>query len=116
MPARIVIVHDDIEFLKENVTTLQSAGYDVVALADSMAATDALLNPRHIGLLITRVRFPDNTPNGVALGRMARIKRPGIKILFTSFVHEHIDGVGEYLPRPFTQEELLAVVERMLEQ
>ena len=78
-----------------------------------MTATDALLNSSHIELLITRVRFPDNTPNGVALGRMARIKRPGIKVLFTSFpdVHEHIDGVGEYLPRPFSQEELPPVVD-----
>ena len=100
------------------MTTLQCAGYDVVAFTDSMTATDVLLNSSHIELLITRVRFPDNTPNGVALGRMARIRRPGIKVLFTSFpdVHEHIDDVGEHLPRPFSQEELLAVVGRMLDQ
>jgi CheY-like chemotaxis protein len=107
-----------IELLKENVTALQNAGYDVAAFTDSMTAMDALLTSSPIELLITRVRFPDNTPNGVALGRMARIKRPGIKVLFTSFPdgHEHIDGVGEYLPRPFSQEELLAVVGRMLDQ
>ena len=118
MPGQIVVVHDDAEFLEENVTTLQCAGYDVVAFTDSMTATDVLLNSSHIELLITRVRFPDNTPNGVALGRMARIRRPGIKVLFTSFpdVHEHIDDVGEHLPRPFSQEELLAVVGRMLDQ
>ena len=100
------------------MTTLQCAGYDVVAFTDSMTATDVLLNSSHIELLITRVRFPDITPNGVALGRMARIRRPGIKVLFTSFpdVHEHIDDVGEHLPRPFSQEELLAVVGRMLDQ
>jgi hypothetical protein len=67
-----------IELLKENVTALQNAGYDVAAFTDSMTAMDALLTSSPIELLITRVRFPDNTPNGVALGRMARIKRPGV--------------------------------------
>ena len=76
MPGQIVVIHDDVEFLKENVTTLQYAGYAVVAFTNSMTATDALLSS-HIELLITRVRFPGNRPNGVALGRMARIKRPG---------------------------------------
>ena len=83
-----------------------------------MTATDALEHPVHIELLITRVRFPEGTPNGVALARMARVKRPGIKVLFTSFpeVEMHTDGLGEFLPRPFGQEELLAVVARLLDQ
>ena len=43
-----------------------------------MSGIDALEHPKRIELLITRVRFPAGTPNGAALARMARLKRPGI--------------------------------------
>jgi CheY-like chemotaxis protein len=76
MPSRIVLVHDDQEFLEPALEALRRAGYDVVAFQDSMAALDALEHPTHIELLITRIRFPEGTPNGAALARMARIKRP----------------------------------------
>ena len=83
-----------------------------------MSGIEALEHPRHIKLLITRVRFPSGTPNGAALARMARLKRPGIKVLFASFpeVHQHIDGLGEYLPRPFSTDELLEAVGRILDR
>jgi len=35
-----------------------------------------------IELLVTCPNFPEGRPNGVALARMARTKRPGIKVLF----------------------------------
>ena len=94
MPARIVVVHDDFDFVQSVVASLQAAGYDTVAFSDSMSGIDALEHPKRIELLITRVRFPAGTPNGEALARMARLKRPGIKVLFTSFpeVRQHTDG------------------------
>ena len=118
MPAQIAVVHDDAEFLEQVVTALRAAGYGVVAFLDSMAATCALDHPRNIELLITRVRFAEGTPHGAALARMALVKRPGIKVLFVSFpeVEIHTEGIGDFLPRPFSQEDLLAVVGRMLDQ
>jgi hypothetical protein len=49
---------------------------------------------------------------------MALVKRPGIKVLFVSFpeVEMHTEGIGEFLPRPFSQDELLTVVGRMVHQ
>jgi hypothetical protein len=49
---------------------------------------------------------------------MALVKRPGIKVLFVSFpeVEMHTEGIGEFLPRPFSQDELLTVVGRMVRQ
>jgi DNA-binding NtrC family response regulator len=116
MPSRIVLVHDDQEFLEPALEALRRAGYDVVAFQDSMAALDALEHPTHIELLITRIRFPKGTPNGAALARMARIKRPGIKVLFAAFpeVRQHTEGLGEFLLRPLTTEGLLAAVEKIL--
>ena len=56
-------------------------------------------------------------PNGVALVYMARLKQAGIKVLFTSFpeVRRYTDGVGEFLPRPLSTDELLETVGTMLD-
>jgi DNA-binding NtrC family response regulator len=118
MPAQIVIVHDDPEFADATLAALKGAGYDAIAIIDSMSGIDALEHPKRIELLITRVRFPSGTPNGAALARMARLKRPGIKVLFASFpeVRQHVDGLGEFLPRPFSTDELLETVGRMLDR
>ena len=84
MPARIVIAHDDTEFVDNTVTALRAAGYDVLAFADSMSALAALEVSKRVEVLITRVLFPQGTPNGVALGRMTRLKRPEVKVLFVA--------------------------------
>ena len=117
MPACIVLVHDDPGFANPALAALRAAGYDAVGFQDLMSAIDALEHPKRIELLITRVRFPPGTPNGVALACMARLKRPGIKVLFTSFpeVRQHTDGIGEFLPRPLSSDELLETVARMLD-
>ena len=40
MPARLIIAHDDPEFIESIVMALRGAGYDVLAFARSMAALD----------------------------------------------------------------------------
>jgi hypothetical protein len=99
------------------VAALRAAGYDVIAFHDSMAAIYALERLKRVKLLITRVRLPSGMPNGVALACMARLKQPGIKVLFTSFpeVRLYTDSVGEFLPRPLTTDELLETVGTMLD-
>lgn len=118
MPARIVIVHDDPQFLEPAVAALQLAGYDVAAFSGSMAALPALEAPRKTELLITRVHFPAGTPNGVALARMARHKRREIKVLFTASPksEEHIGDLGEFLPMPVEVSDLVQTASRMLDQ
>jgi DNA-binding NtrC family response regulator len=115
MPARIVVVHDNPVF-SECVTALQAAGYDVKSFAGSMEALDALEATERLELLITRAAFPEGTPNGVSLARMARMKKPGIRVLFVALAEnqEYTEGVGEFLPLPVTGSEILATVKRML--
>ena len=88
----------------------------VVAFADTMSATDALQAAQRIELLITRIIFPPGQPNGVSLPRMARVKRPGVKIMFAARpeTREHTEGVGEFQPAPATPAEIVEKVERML--
>jgi DNA-binding NtrC family response regulator len=118
MPAQIVLVHDEPEFAETTLAALKGAGYDAIAIMDSMSGINALEDAEHIELLITRVRFPSGTPNGAALARMARLKRPGVKVLFAASaeVQVYTEGLGEFLPRPLSTDELLETVGRMLDE
>ena len=60
--------------------------------------------------------FAEGQPNGVALGLMARSKRPGIKVLFVARpdTQEHTEGVGEFLPAGVTTSEIVEMVGKML--
>jgi hypothetical protein len=69
-----------------------------------------------IDMLITRIGFPPGQPHGVALGKMARVKRRGIKVLFVGAAErlEHTQGVGEFLAAPVTARDVAAMVGEML--
>jgi DNA-binding NtrC family response regulator len=116
MPARVVLVHDDIDFREQAAAALRDAGHDVKAFSGSMAALSALEAAGAIELLITRATFPLGSPNGVALARMARVKKPGIKVLFTApaELQEHTEGLGEHMTTPVSIPELVKGATRML--
>jgi hypothetical protein len=67
-----------------------------------MRALDALDAASTVDLLITRVKYAPGKPNGVALARITRAKRPNIRILFMAVPEsvEHIAGWGEYISLP----------------
>ena len=115
MPARIVVAHDDPGFVDNTVMALRAAGYDVAAFGDSMSAFAALEAADRVEVLITRLLFPEGQPNGVALGLMARMKRPGIKVLFVASqdMEEHTEGVGEFLPASAPASEIVEKVGKM---
>jgi DNA-binding NtrC family response regulator len=89
----------------------------VTALSDPNDALTALENAR-FEILITRVRFPPGRPNGVALARMALLKRPGIKVVFTLAPEnvEYAEDLGEFVVAPIEMQELVATVARITDQ
>src|SRR5215468_11982485 len=111
MPANIIMVHDDPGFVEEAAAALRFAGNDIVTFADPNEALTALEN-RPFEILITRVRFPPGRPNGVALARMAPLKRPGIEVVFTVAAEniEYTEGLGEFVAAPIDIPELVAMV------
>ena len=115
MPAQIVVVHDDPDFLGA-VMALRTAGYEVALFTDSMSATDALRNPQLIELLITRIRFPEGTPHGLALARFALLKHPGLKVLFVAApaTQGFAEGIGEFLSMSVKPAKVVRTVDRML--
>lgn len=116
MPARIVVVLDEPRLAAQTASALQAQGQDALALADPIAALDALERAERIEVLVTCLDFAPGKPNGIALGRMARLKRPGIRVLFVgpADLEEHTEGVGTFMPSPVPVPQVVEGVLRML--
>jgi DNA-binding NtrC family response regulator len=116
VPAKIVVVHDDPDFLAGTVTALRTAGYEVALFTDSMSATHALRDARLIEVLITRIRFPEGTPHGLTLARSALLKYPGLKVLFVAApaTQDFAVGIGEFLSMSVKPAKVVRTVDRML--
>jgi DNA-binding response OmpR family regulator len=107
----ILLVHSDPNFVKDAASALQRAGHNVTTFYDSMEGLTALEATR-FDILITRVRFPPGRPNGISLAHMARLRRPGIKVVFTLAPEnaEYAAELGEYVVAPIDIAELVATV------
>jgi DNA-binding NtrC family response regulator len=117
MPARIVIVHDEPDFADPLTAALKLAGHDVATFMDPTAGWDALDEGRRVEVLVTRVDFSPGKPTGISLARMARYKRPGIRVVFMAppeFV-KHADGLGAFMPMPVDVPDVVHAVSRLLE-
>lgn len=116
MPAQIVLVHDDKSFLEEVAAAFAALGHDIAAFERSITALSALEAAERADVLITRLSFPPGNPNGVSLARIARLRRPGIKVFFAGpeQMREYTEGVGEFLPSPISASELVETVTRLL--
>lgn len=116
MPARIVRVHDDPDFLNAVTTALRGSGSDVAVFDDSMRAWDAFDAANRVELLITKIEFASGKPHGVTLARRALSSRLGVRILFIDMpkVQSYTEGLGVFLPMPVGPTEILQEVSRML--
>lgn len=117
MPAQIVVVHDDPNFLDGALTALRTAGYEVALFTNSMSATRALMRDAWvIDVLITRIRFPVGMPHGLALARSALLTHPGLKVLFVSApaTQDLAERLGHFLPMPVRPAKVVRMVDRML--
>jgi hypothetical protein len=115
MPARMVVVHDEPEFA-DPLAAMLGSDQDVAVFADPMAALDALDTAQTIEVLVTRVRFASGQPHGIALARMARIKRPGIRVLFVARPEFAVDaaGLGTFMARPVSVADVAEAEGRLL--
>jgi DNA-binding NtrC family response regulator len=116
MPARVVVALDEHGFADKLAGELRAQGYDAAALPDSMVALKALESASRIELLVTSPEHAQGKPSGLALARMARMKRPGIKVVFLgeAWLERYTAGLGEFMPTPLTVPEIVEAVARML--
>ena len=118
---RTVLVVDDAATMRKMVSyTLNGGGYDTVEAGDGMEALDAI-NARLVDLIITDINMP--RMDGIEFTRQARrvlLGRPvPILVLTTESepekkIQARTAGATGWIVKPFQQEQLLAVVGRVM--
>jgi CheY-like chemotaxis protein len=82
MAPRILIVDDDLQILKLFSRILTDGGYTVITENSGKQAMEALENAGPVDLLVLDLSMPE--PDGFAILKAMRAKRPGLRILVTS--------------------------------
>jgi CheY-like chemotaxis protein len=115
-PPQILMVDDDLVFGDAAARVLRDAGFEVFLAPDHRLALEDLESTRPIDLLITDIVMPERV-NGVALSRMARLRRPGLKTIYlTAYDIPGIedDASGPVLRKPIDPDRLVAEARRVL--
>ncbi|NTZ44000.1 response regulator [Altererythrobacter sp. SALINAS58] len=108
----ILIVEDELLIRMAAVEMIEDAGYDAVGVSDAETAEHFLRERTDIRLLFTDIDLPGR--DGIALAKRIYAARPDIEIVVTSGKHRMSDDAlpdhGSFLPKPYTQEQLLRVL------
>ena len=115
MPSRVVLVHDEPSLIEQVARDLTTAGYQVTAFEDPMAAILEIETARSADVLITNLVFEPGKPTGLSLALMTMLRRPEIKVLFIGKpkLAHHAEGVGEFLAIPFSAADIVEAVKRL---
>jgi two-component system nitrate/nitrite response regulator NarL len=101
-PGRTILVVDDDEMLAyATAKHLKQCGYDVITVNGTTSALAVLDSGRHIDLVLADIVMPAGQPNGFAFGRMVRMKRRDIKMVFMTGYRELKVDESEWTGRVF---------------
>ena len=116
MPAPVLVVYDEQDIRELAVSALRAVFLEAVGFEDPMTVLDAIETDSRARVLVTRMAFRPGKPNGAALARMVKLKRPGIKVVFIARAENepYTEGLGVLLPRPLNPDILVATVGRLL--
>lgn len=118
MPARVVVVLAEHDKAVQVAAALASAGYDSTPLADPLTALEILEDGQRIELLVTCSNFSPSQPNGIALARMARLRKPDIRILVVGEpgLAHYMEGLGVFLASPMDAAPIAAKAMELLHE
>jgi CheY-like chemotaxis protein len=108
----LLLVDDDAVFRYTIESVLRAAGYTVIGVDGYEPALTLLDGPQPVDLLITDIQMPGGI-HGLALGRMALMRRPKLKIIYLTgfkFGAAAKEASGPILAKPVTNEQLLETV------
>jgi len=115
----ILVVEDDPMVRDIVVQVLRDEAYTVLQAVDAAAALPTIESTTPLHLLITDVGLPGM--NGRQLAEIARLHRPGLRILFTTgYAHNAaLDGIAALegaavMSKPFKLDQLAAKVREMI--
>lgn len=118
MPSLILVVEDEPLIRRVTCHFLESAGFRCISAGTAAEAMELLDGRDDPDLLVLDVRLPDISGPEMAL--QVRDRHPNLSVLFVS---GWVDGLSsstleplrwDFLPKPFTGEELVKAVHRML--
>ena len=114
----ILIVEDDAAWLKVVQAMLERAGHRVSGFPDYRGALELIESTDSIDLLLTDIQLPTDTPHGLSLARMAKLRRRRLPIMFMTGDPELAelvdDDLGLTLIKPFSRTLLLEAVARTI--
>jgi PAS domain S-box-containing protein len=117
----VLVVEDDPDVRTYTVEMVSDLGYQVISAADGMAALRVLDAHPELRLLFTDVGLPGGM-NGRQLADEAILRRPGIKVLFTTGYarnaivhHGRLDPGVEVIFKPFTYSDLATKLRKAFE-
>jgi CheY-like chemotaxis protein len=112
----ILFVEDDKVFAEALGKVLRNAGFEVSVATDFRTALEVLESERPMDLLLTDIVMPGSV-NGIALSRMARLRRRDLKVVYLT--GHNVPGVeeeasGPILRKPIDDAFLVSEIERVL--
>jgi CheY-like chemotaxis protein len=114
----ILLVEDDEAFRYSVARYLTDAGYVVIVAPDSMAALHELSSGAAIDLLVTDIVMPQGKPHGIALARMARMRRASLPIIlvtgYEDVVRDSSDLPGPIFHKPVDMAALTEAIGKLL--
>jgi signal transduction histidine kinase/PAS domain-containing protein len=118
----ILVVEDEPAVREHSIASLRELGYRVLAAEDGHAALLLLAREADIAMLFTDVGLPGGM-TGRQLADAARLRRPGLKVLYTTgyarnaIVHGGVLDPGtELLPKPFSYAALATKMRTVLDE
>ena len=113
---RILVFDDDEASARALGCVLREAGFEVQVASHFQPALAALDAEPQVDLLVADIVVPEGV-NGIALSRMARMRRRGIKVIYlTAYDLPGVENeaLGPILRKPVSDELLVAEVHRVL--
>ena len=93
--ACILLIEDDAGLACALAAALTRAGHQLVTALSGYSALTTLDSDVRIDLLLTNIIMPAGEPHGLALARMARLKRHDLAVIFMTRhrdLHQYVDG------------------------
>jgi PAS domain S-box-containing protein len=118
----LLVVEDDARVRRVSVRRLRELGYTVIEVESGPAALEVLDLEAPVDLLFTDVVMPGGM-TGLELARVARERRPGLPILFTSgyadpeaVERDFPSSNAGWLPKPYPMKDLEAKLRELLDR
>lgn len=84
----VLLLEDDPDFADAAAAAMDAIGLRVLTALDPWAALRHLDSAQPIDLFLADIRMPPGTPHGFAMGRIAKYRRPSLRLLFVTGYRE----------------------------